>query len=1006
MDDARWGKIVAKRGRFFALKKKTFRQGTGNSRKHQETTTLAKTFSQLPVLLLCTVLVITTTSQDANATTWGPEREISMDIGTEAQVEPSIAVEGSNVHVVWYDSRDGDFDIYYRHYNGTAWQPEQEISTDVGTEHQMTPSIAVDGDNVHVVWVDRRNGNDDIYYRHYNGTTWQPQQEISTDVGTEDQWSPSIAVEGDNVHVVWEDQGGLDRDIYYRYFDGTNWQPEEEISTDIGTETQYLPLVEVVGSKVHVIWYDEGDGDGDIYYRHFNGTSWLPEQEISIDVGIEGQWHFSMAADGDDVHVAWYDGGGWDYDIYYRHFNGSVWGSRQEISTDVGTEDQLYPSIAADAGKVHVAWEDRKNGDYNPDICYRYFDGTVWHPEERIRKGPGMGWQYDPSIAADGYRVHVVWADKRDGDYDIYYRAGGNEDRTPPESNAVLISPFWWTTTAIEVEWTATDDADLANISMFYRYSFDNSSWIAWEEWAHDNTISGPSASGSFLFTATYGDGFYEFHTIANDTFGNGETAPTSADVIVGVDTTHPTGSLIINEGDAWTTSMSVSLTLVYSDTLSGVSQVRYSNDGIWDTEPWEAPSTTKAWNLEVGDGTKAVYYRIKDNAGLISTYSDEITLDATEPTGSITIDNGDLWTISTSVTLTLTYSDGLSGVSQVRYSNDGTWDDEVWESPSAPKSWTLLAGDGTKTVYYQVKDNAGLTSAVYSDDIGLDTTQPTGLVIINNGDASTESTSVALTLTYSDSTSGVYQVRYSDDGTWDTEPWESPSATKAWTLADGEGTKTVYYEIVDNAGIESITYEDHITLVVPSVIIPPDEFPVEPTVVVAATAITIAATSVLLLEWLKYAFLTLFLPLYTRLKREKVLDHETRGMIRGYIIANPGDHFNSIKSALALKNGTLAYHLRVLEREKFIKSVRDGKYRRFFPVGAKVSEEGYPTKVEGLILDILKETPGLTQKDIAKVLGVSQPAVSYHVNRLIELDKVRTEKRRMSLRYYVNDSP
>jgi len=73
-----------------------------------------------------------------------------------------------------------------------------------------------------------------------------------------------------------------------------------------------------------------------------------------------------------------------------------------------------------------------------------------------------------------------------------------------------------------------------------------------------------------------------------------------------------------------------------------------------------------------------------------------------------------------------LTATDLTSGVSQVRFSNDGVWDTEVWESASASKSWTLASGDGTKTVYYQIRDNAGLLSSTYSDTITLQSPNPT----------------------------------------------------------------------------------------------------------------------------------------------------------------------------------------------------------------------------------------------------------------------------------------
>ncbi|UCF07197.1 MAG: right-handed parallel beta-helix repeat-containing protein, partial [Thermoplasmata archaeon] len=62
-----------------------------------------------------------------------------------------------------------------------------------------------------------------------------------------------------------------------------------------------------------------------------------------------------------------------------------------------------------------------------------------------------------------------------------------------------------------------------------------------------------------------------------------------------------------------------------------------------------------------------------------------------------------------------------------------------------------------------------------------------------------------------------------------------------------------------------------------------------------------------------KYALFAAAMSLYTRLSRKDIMDQETRGMIRGYIMANPGEHYNAIKRALHLKNGTLAYHLKTL---------------------------------------------------------------------------------------------
>ncbi len=82
----------------------------------------------------------------------------------------------------------------------------------------------------------------------------------------------------------------------------------------------------------------------------------------------------------------------------------------------------------------------------------------------------------------------------------------------------------------------------------------------------------------------------------------------------------------------------------------------------------------------------------------------------------------------------------------------------------------------------------------------GTDATPPAGSFAINNGAASTNNASVTLTLNATDSQSGVSQMQFSNDNTtWSTaEPY---AAAKSWTLAAGDGAKTVSAKFKDNAG-------------------------------------------------------------------------------------------------------------------------------------------------------------------------------------------------------------
>lgn len=94
-----------------------------------------------------------------------------------------------------------------------------------------------------------------------------------------------------------------------------------------------------------------------------------------------------------------------------------------------------------------------------------------------------------------------------------------------------------------------------------------------------------------------------------------------------------PDGAVSINSGADYTKTASVLLTLSATDDSGSVSQMRISNDGVFDSEPWESYATQKSWTLTGGDGAKTVSVRFRDAGGFESeTVTDTICLDTTPP--------------------------------------------------------------------------------------------------------------------------------------------------------------------------------------------------------------------------------------------------------------------------------------------------------------------------------------------------------------------------------------
>jgi hypothetical protein len=79
---------------------------------------------------------------------------------------PSVAVAGSHVHAVWPDNRNGDIsEIYYKGSldDGTNWNPDVRLTDNLSESRE--PSVAVSGAYVHVVWHDNRDQNWETYYK-------------------------------------------------------------------------------------------------------------------------------------------------------------------------------------------------------------------------------------------------------------------------------------------------------------------------------------------------------------------------------------------------------------------------------------------------------------------------------------------------------------------------------------------------------------------------------------------------------------------------------------------------------------------------------------------------------------------------------------------------------------------------------------------------------------------------------------------------------------------------
>jgi hypothetical protein len=251
-------------------------------------------------------------------------------------------------------------------------------------------------------------------------------------------------------------------------------------------------------------------------------------------------------------------------------------------------------------------------------------------------------------------------------------------------------------------------------------------------------TVSPGLDPGTYTASVS-GDGEHDVECTVSDNAGNSNDDST----LVKIDTIDPTGSITINSNATYTNSTSVTLNLDATDAGSAIVSYRVATGSSCASASFVAPfspvspySDDVSHTLPSGDGTKTVCVQYKDAAGNVSTtYTDSITLDQTDPTGSITINSNAAYTNSMSVTLNLNAAD-LNGIVSYRVANGSSCASATFVAPfsavspyAADVSHTLPSGDGTKTVCVQYKDAAGNVSTTYTDSIILDSTQPTASI-------------------------------------------------------------------------------------------------------------------------------------------------------------------------------------------------------------------------------------------------------------------------------------
>jgi hypothetical protein len=376
-------------------------------------------------ILATVAIVMLPFSSLVHGDTWTAAKRLTITIADAAY--PAIAVSGSNIYVVWEYSTAGTSEINFKRSvdGGVTWSGIRRLTK--YTTNASVPDIAADDSNIYVVWSDGPPWYTDLFFRRSGdgGITWTETKQITkTTLHSE---SPALAVDGQNIYVVWYDATPGNNEIFFkRSVDGgATWQNDNRLTN---TEDQSIsPAITVDGPNIYVVWVETKiQGNDEIYFKRSNdgGVTWKPKVRLTYNRGVS--WNPDIAVNGKNLYVVWRDSTAYQEQIYFKRSNdgGTTWQDEKRLTNREVIS--VHPKIAVDGANIYVVWYTH----HTMGNCEIYFrrsvdGGNTWRATKRLSNNPGRSDL--PAIAVDGPNISVVWSDdtpKMRSHPEIYFKKG------------------------------------------------------------------------------------------------------------------------------------------------------------------------------------------------------------------------------------------------------------------------------------------------------------------------------------------------------------------------------------------------------------------------------------------------------------------------------------------------------------------------------------------------------------------------------------------------------
>ncbi|MGA1872292.1 MAG: LamG-like jellyroll fold domain-containing protein, partial [Thermoplasmatota archaeon] len=227
----------------------------------------------------------------------------------------STLVTTENMYVYFQQDGGDGSDIWcaYSKDLGSSLRDYRKLTDSPGNAYWPYMSCGSGGDAT-LVWIDDRDGHDEVYMRRTENAGRRWSEEIRVTNHESNKEAPIVVYDRDeNIHFIWvDDRDGL-RNIFVKklvfdeYTEEETWTNDYRVTNDYTASTQ--PAARLgEDDEIHLIFIDNGTGTDEIYHRETSGQEWLvwAFDQITDSGSDKGEPALTVSKNG-PLHVVWRD---------------------------------------------------------------------------------------------------------------------------------------------------------------------------------------------------------------------------------------------------------------------------------------------------------------------------------------------------------------------------------------------------------------------------------------------------------------------------------------------------------------------------------------------------------------------------------------------------------------------------------------------------------------------------------------------------------------------------